>query len=281
MPIITLTTDFGTKDHSAAAVKGAIFSELPEANIVDITHEVPPFHIQEGAYIIKNAYKNFPKGSIHIIGIESEATPENKHIAVLLDGHYFICADNGIISLITSEFNPEKSVEIVLPDTVINNFPELSVFARVACHLLRGGTLEVIGKPLRETKKLTGTSPMSNQGGNQIIGSVIYIDNYGNVITNISQNYFEKIQKGRKFTITARRVTFNTIYKRYSDAINFTVEKMKREEDGKQIALFNSCGYLELAIYKSNPETYGAANTKRNLSIFSLRQLAMFSLAFF
>ena len=261
MPIITLTTDFGTKDHSAAAVKGAIYSELPEATIVDITHKISPFHIHEAAYIIKNAYKNFPKGSIHIIGMESEATPENKHIAVLLDGHYFICADNGIISLITSEFNPENIVEINLPDTVVSNFPELNIFVRVACHLLRGGTLEVIGKRIEETKKLTGTSPISNQGGNQIVGSVIYIDNYGNVITNITKPYFEQIQKGRNFKITARRVSFTTIVERYSDAINFSVEKLKREEDGKKIALFNASGYLELAIYKSNPETYGAAST--------------------
>ena len=261
MSIITLTTDFGTKDHSAAAVKGAIYSELPEANIVDITHQVSPFHIQEGAYIIKNAYKNFPNGSIHIIGIESEATPENKHIAVLLDGHYFICADNGIISLITSEFKPKIIVEVSLPETIVNNFPEVTVFARVASHISRGGKLEVIGKRIEETKTLTGTSPISNQGGNQIVGSVIYIDNYGNVVTNITKSFFEQIQKGRNFKITARRVSFKTIVERYSDAINFTVDKSKREEDGKQIALFNASGYLELAIYKSNPETYGAAST--------------------
>jgi len=261
MSIITLTTDFGTKDHSAAAVKGVIYNELPEAIIVDITHQVSPFHIHEGAYIIKNAYTNFPKGSIHIIGIESEATPENKHIAVLLNEHYFICADNGIISLITSEFKPQTIVEVNLPDTVINNFPEVTVFARVACHLARGGKLDVIGKRIEEIKKLTGTSPISNQGGNQIVGSVIYIDNYGNVITNITKSYFEKIQKGRNFKITARRVSFTTIVERYSDAINFDIDKNKREEDGKQIALFNTSGYLELAIYKSNPETYGAAST--------------------
>ena len=261
MPIITLTTDFGTKDHSAAAVKGAIYNELPNATIVDITHQVSPFHIQEGAYIIKNAYENFPKGSIHIIGIESEKTPENKHIAVLLNDHFFICADNGIISLITSDFNPEIIVEINLPDTIVNNFPELTVFSRVACHLLRGGKLDVIGKRIQDTKKITGTSPISNQGGNQIVGSVIYIDNYGNVVTNITKNYFEQVQKGRKFKITASRVSFTSIVERYSDAINFTVEKGKREEDGKKIALFNASGYLELAIYKSNPNTYGAAST--------------------
>uniref|UniRef100_UPI0030D78422 SAM hydrolase/SAM-dependent halogenase family protein n=1 Tax=uncultured Planktosalinus sp. TaxID=1810935 RepID=UPI0030D78422 len=108
MPIITLTTDFGEKDHFAGAVKGAIYSELETIKIVDISHSVSPFHITEAAYIIQNAYRSFPKGTIHIVGIDSELTPENKHIAVLLDDHYFICADNGIVSLITQEMKPQK-----------------------------------------------------------------------------------------------------------------------------------------------------------------------------
>ena len=261
MPIITLTTDFGIKDPSAAAVKGAIYSEISDATIVDITHEISPFQIEEGAYIIQNAYKNFPKGSIHIIGIDSELTPEKKHIAVLLDGHYFICADNGIISLIINEINPENCVEINLPDSAPSNFPELNIFAKVACHILRGGTLEVIGRAHNGIKQLKGVSPVINKGGNQIVGHVIYIDNYGNVITNITKNLFKEVKKDRDFKITARSISFNKIVDRYSEVINFDIDKLKREEDGKKIALFNTNGYLELAIYKSNPQTYGAANT--------------------
>ncbi|MFZ0489268.1 MAG: SAM-dependent chlorinase/fluorinase, partial [Salegentibacter sp.] len=146
MAIITLTTDFGEKDHFAGAVKGAIYSELEDIRIVDISHSVSPFHISEAAYIIKNAYRSFPPGTIHIIGIDSELTPENKHLAVLLDDHYFICANNGILSLIASEVRPEKIVEINIHDKVSTNFPVLDVFVKVACHLARGGTLEVIGK---------------------------------------------------------------------------------------------------------------------------------------
>ena len=103
MPIITLTTDFGEKDHFAGAVKGGIYSALDQVRIVDISHSISPFHISEAAYIIQNAYKSFPTGTIHIIGIDSELNPENKHIAVYLDGHYFICAD---ISLIGSARTP-------------------------------------------------------------------------------------------------------------------------------------------------------------------------------
>ncbi|GAA4272116.1 SAM-dependent chlorinase/fluorinase [Aquimarina gracilis] len=261
MPIITLTTDFGIKDHFVSAVKGAIYSELPDAKIVDISHEISPFHITEAAYIIQNAYKSFPKGSIHIVGIDSELNPENKHIAVKLDDHYFICANNGLICLITSEFNPEKIVEINIHDAIVSNFPVMDVFVTVACHIARGGTLEVIGKTISEIKTIKGITPIVNVGNKQIVGSIIYIDNYGNLVTNITRKLFEEIGKGRDFKITARTAVFENVYERYSDAINFNIEKSKREEDGKKLAVFNSSGYLELAIYKSNPKTVGGASS--------------------
>ncbi|WP_373059910.1 S-adenosyl-l-methionine hydroxide adenosyltransferase family protein [Zunongwangia sp. H14] len=268
MAIITLTTDFGEKDYFAGAVKGAIHSELDEVKIVDISHSVSPFHISEAAYIIKNAYKSFPKGSIHIIGIDSELTPENKHLAVYLDEHYFICANNGILSLLASEIKPGKIVEINIHDKIDTNFPVLDVFVKVACHLARGGTLEVIGKNISEIKYLKQFEPLVNTEKNQIIGHVLYIDNYGNVVTNISRKMFENVGKGREFTLSARMVSFPEIFENYSDAINFKIEKDKRgEEDGKKLAIFNSAGYIELAIYKSNPYTVGSASTLFGLDL--------------
>lgn len=259
--IITLTTDFGEKDHFACAVKGAIYSELDTIKIVDISHSISPFHITEAAYIIQNAYKSFPPGSIHIIGIDSELNPENKHIAVLLDGHYFICANNGIISMLTSEIKPEKIVEINVHEKIESNFPVLDVFVRVACHIARGGTLEIIGKSISNIKQLTGIKPVINPESNHIIGNVIYIDNYGNVVSNISKSLFDKVGKGRNFNIRARTANFSVIHKRYSDAINFETPKERREEDGKKLALWNSSRFLEIAIYKSNPSTVGSAST--------------------
>jgi len=259
--IITLTTDFGEKDHFAGAVKGAIYSELDNIRIVDISHSISPFHITEAAYIIQNAYKSFPPGSIHLIGIDSELNPENKHIAVFLDGHYFICANNGIISMLASNIIPEKIVEINIHDRIETNFPVLDVFVKVACHIARGGTLEVIGKSISSIKQLTGIKPVINSEGNQIIGNVIYIDNYGNVICNITKTLFEKTGKGRDFKISARTANFSKVHTHYSEAINFNIPKDRREEDGKKLALWNSSGYLELAIYKSNPSTVGSAST--------------------
>lgn len=259
MKIITLTTDFGEKDPFAGSVKGAIYSELETVRIVDVSHNVSPFHLMEAAYIIQSAYNNFPIGSIHIIGVDGELTPETSHIAVKLDGHYFICADNGIISLLTKDIVPEEKVAINIHDRTQTNFTVLDAFVKTACHIARGGTLGIIGKPIDTIRKLTGISPIINTACNQISGNVIYVDNYGNVVSNITKKIFEDVGKGRSFKMVARGVEILKIYNTYSESINFNKEKGKREEEGKKLAIFNSGGYIELAIYKSNPNTVGSA----------------------
>ncbi len=260
MALITLTTDFGTKDHFAGAVKGAIYNELPDANIVDITHQISPFNITETAYILKNAYKSFPKGTIHIIGVDSELSATNKHIALLLDEHYFICPDNGVISMIASEINPTKIVEITIHDRIESSFPLLDVFVQAACFLGRGGSLDVIGKEIQSYKKTFEIQPKVNQEKSIIIGNVIYIDNYGNVITNISKKVFNEIGKTRDFVIKARRYTFTKIMNRYNDVVDFDADDV-RQFDGYKLAIFNSANFLEIAIYRSNLKTVGGAST--------------------
>lgn len=267
MAIITFTSDFGEKDHFVGATKGAIYSEMPDVKIVDISHLVSPFNILEAAYIIQNAYNSFPKGTIHIIGIDSEINEENKHIALKLDGHYFICANNGILSMICSEIVPEKIVEINIHDKIQTSFPVLDVFVKVACHIARGGTLEVVGKTVSEIKPIKHITPFVNEDKSQIVGNVIYIDNYGNVITNIKRSFFETIQKGRTFEISARNNKFKKIYNKYSDIVNFEIPEQKRHDEGKGLVVFNSGGFLEIAIYKSNSATIGSASTLMGLNL--------------
>jgi S-adenosylmethionine hydrolase len=267
MAIITLTTDFGEKDHFAGAIKGAIYSELRDVKIVDISHSVSPFSIPEAAYIIQNAYSSFPKGSIHLIGIDSEINQENKHIVIKLDDHYFVCANNGIMSMICSEIAPEKIVEINIHEKIETSFPVLDVFVKVACHIARGGTLEVIGKPIQGIKPLKNIIPFVNAERNQIIGNVVYIDNYGNVVTNIKRKFFEDIQKGRSFEIYARNYKFKEIFTKYSDIVNFNIDAEKRHDEGRGLVVFNSSNYMEIAIYKSNCTTVGSASTLMGLNM--------------
>lgn len=260
MSIITLTTDFGTKDHFVGAVKGSIYNELEEAKVIDISHQITPFSITQTAYVLKNAYKNFPKGTIHIIGVDSEISVENKPIAILLDGQYFIGCDNGILSLITNEIRPEKIVEITIPDPEEYQFAILGKFIKVACHIARGGMLEVIGMQIDSIKEIVEIQPFINSEKNQILGSVIYIDNFGNVISNVSKSVFSDVGKGRDFEIVARNYRFTKVYKRYNEVVDFTIPPDKRQDDGKRLALFNSANFLEIALYRSNLKTVGGAS---------------------
>ena len=260
MSLITLTTDFGLKDHSVGAVKGAIYTELHEAVIVDISHQITPFNIAETAYVLKNAYKSFPEGTVHIIGVDSELNEETNHIALKLDNHYFVCPNNGVISMIASEIRPEKIVEINIHDRVESSFPVLDVFVKVACHLKRGGTLEVIGEKMPEIKKIKDLQPIISTDNTKITGSIIYIDNYGNVITNINRKLFNQIGKGRRFEMIVGRYTFKKIHEKYSDIVDFTLSLDERHHDGSRMSLFNSAELIEIAIYRSNLETVGGAS---------------------
>ena len=194
MAIVTLTTDFGHKDFSISVIKAALLQQIPNLNIVDISHEISPYNASETAYILKNAFRAFPKGSIHIIGVESEWTPENIHLVMEFEEHYFIGADNGILSMIKEDFFATKIVEINIHKTIITSFPVLDIFINVAAHISRNGSLDVIGKPVKKIKELTNVNPVINPEKNQILGSVIYIDNYGNLVSNIKKDFFMKLE---------------------------------------------------------------------------------------
>ncbi|MFV0248601.1 MAG: S-adenosyl-l-methionine hydroxide adenosyltransferase family protein [Tenacibaculum sp.] len=261
MSIITLTTDFGIKDHFVGAVKGALYLALPNTKIVDISHNISPFNIVETAYILKNAYKNFPNNTIHIVGVDTELSEENKHLALKLNNQYFICPDNGLISMIASETKIKKIVQITIYNEVKTSFPVLNVFVKVAAHIAKGGSLNELGKEIYNYKKLVEIKPKVNEEQTVIKGGVIYIDNYGNIITNIKKKLFTSIGKGRSFSIKAGKYSFEKVFNCYNEIVNYSLPKEKRQYDGEKLAVFNSEGYLEIAIYRSNKETLGSAST--------------------
>ncbi len=241
MAIITLTTDLGLVDSYIASVKGAILKEVPETTIVDITHEIPSFDLQKSAFVLKNCYQDFPEGTIHIIGVNSESDVDTPHIAILANGHYFIGADNGVFSLIFDN-PPEKIVELTLSqDTDRITFPTKDVFVKAACHIARGGTLEVIGAVKQELEIKTMFRAVSEN--NIIRGIATYIDHYGNVITNITESLFKEFGKGRPFKILFRSAEYEIDV--ISPAYNSVI-------DGERVALFSSTGYIEIAINKAN-----------------------------
>ena len=184
---------------------------------------------------------------------------------MLLQGHYFICANNGILSMLSNHITPQKIVEINIHNQLHTSFPVLDVFAHVACHIARGGDLDVIGKSINQIKPIKDLAPNLSEDKGKITGYVIYIDNYGNVVTNITRELFEINRKGRRFEVNARNYKFDTIVEKYSDIVNFDLPSAQRQDEGKKLALFNSSNFLEIALYKGNTGQIGGASSLMGL----------------
>ena len=253
MPLITLTSDYGLVDHRVAAIKGKILTMNEDAKIVDITHEITAYHLTETAYVVRNAYSHFPAGTIHIISVDSFYSKDRKAIIYKADGHYFIAADNGLLSLIFFDQKPEAIYEITLNnrfDDVVR-FTSTDIFAPAAVHLHNGGLPEVIGRKIKNPLQLTFPRAVYNESQKIIVGEIMYIDNFGNVISNISKTFFEKINSTHEnYIVKFRNLSLNKINKRYTSFIPDWSNEVQYH--GKSIALFNDADLLEISIYKGN-----------------------------
>ena len=271
MSIITLTTDYGLKDHFVGALKGKIMSENSEAKIVDISHNIDPFNTVEASYIIGASYMSFPKGTVHLIGVDAELNKENQHIAMQWNDHYFICADNGILTMLSQKVVPQKIVAINIHDRLSEDATDLDVFVTVASHLSKGGSLSVIGKEINTIKQVTELQPVVATDKNSIKGYVIYIDHFGNVVTNITKKLFMEVAKGRPYEIPLlqkrnqkKSSPIKNIWAKYSDIANAGKYPIKNYE-GDKLAIFNEAGFLEIAIFRSNPLNVGSASSLMGL----------------
>jgi S-adenosylmethionine hydrolase len=265
MSIITLTTDYGLKDHFVGSLKGKILSEYPEVTIVDISHDIDPFNTAEASYVVGASYLSFPKGTVHLIGVDIERNKENQHIAMEWNDHFFICADNGILSMLTQKIVPQKIVSINIHDRFPSEFSDLDIFIKVASHISKGGLLNVIGKEITEIKQITELQPVISNDGTSIKGYVIYIDHFGNVVTNISKKQFVEIAKGRPYEIVMKPKSIKTILPNYS-AIATSDKYPIKTYEGEKLAIFNEAGFLEIAIFRSNPSKVGSANSLLGLN---------------
>ena len=240
MAIITLTTDLGDKDIYQAALKGSILKLLPGVNIVDITHSVAAFNVQQAAFILKNCFYYFPETSVHLIGIDTVYNTETRYLAVRYKGHYFVGADNGIFSLMFDN-DPDEMVEInIMQDLKFLHFPLADIFVKAACHLASGGMLKDIGLPVSTIEKKMNLQPVIEK--NVIKGVVIYIDSFQNVITNVTKEFFNKVQQGRRFTLYFKR----------NETINHLSWHYNEVPEGEKLCLFGISDHLEIAINKGN-----------------------------
>jgi len=252
MSIITLTSDYGTKDFFISAIKGAILTEFQNANIVDISHEIRPFHLPECAYIIKNSYKNFPKNTVHIIAVDTEKSKNKQHIAVYIDDHYFITSDSGLLSLIFPTIKASEIISInISGEYETELFAAKDIFVKVACHILRGGQLNVIGDRIESFKTFKQIVPVEINNSKSLVGEVIYIDRFGNIVTNIEKDLFNQKKGERNFIIHLPRGNQITkIDQTYSDV-----------NESEVLAVFNSSKLLEIAINRADKNAKAGAST--------------------
>ncbi len=257
MALITLTSDMGLKDYYVASIKGAILSQCPNATIIDISHNVPAFDIAQASFILRNSYFDFPAGTIHIISVNPEEDEDTAHLVVKHHDQYFVAADNGIFSLMFD--GPPKEIFIlnISQESDQLTFPTKHVFVKAACHLARGGTPEVIGKKTKNIKERSQFRAVVN--GSELKGAVIFIDSYGNVVTNIDQKTFNSVGKGRPFTIFFKlaRYDIKKIDKKYNDV-----------PEGEKVALFSAAGFLEIAINRGVEGSGGGANKLFGLKMY-------------
>lgn len=240
MAIITLTTDLGDKDIYQAALKGSILKLLPAVNIVDVTHSVAAFNIQQAAFILKNSYYYFPEGTVHLIGIDTVYNDETRYLAIKYNNHFFVGSDNGIFSLIFDK-PADEMVEInIMQDLKFLHFPLADIFVKAACHLAGGGSLTEIGLPVNSIENKMNLQPVIEK--NLIKGIVIYIDSFQNVITNITKEFFNSIQQGRQFTLYFKR----------NETITHLSWHYNEVPEGEKLCLFGISDHLEIAINKGN-----------------------------
>jgi len=241
MTIITLITDLGSRDHYTGVVKGELLKAVPGATIVDISHDIEPFNIMHGAFVLKNCYHHFPEGTCHLIGVNMQHEENMSFLVVEKDGYVFIGPDNGIFGLIWDGVIPEESYRIqMLNEESKSTLPMKDIYPRVVKHLSTGGKPDEIAVKVNSIRLSAMGRPMIQE--NSIRGSIIYFDRFENAVVNITKEEFEKAGKDRKFVI---------YFKRYDD-IDVISENYFSVPESEKLCLFNSGGFLEIAINKGN-----------------------------
>jgi S-adenosylmethionine hydrolase len=233
MTIVTMTTDFGDKDYYVPSIKGAMLTRHRQLILVDITHQIKKHDIVEAAFTLKNCWHCFPEGTIHVISVNNMGGDRNRFLVTNYKNHYFIVPDNGLLSLIFPTLPP---VAYELPFSGLSIEPIRAVLAHAVGHIVKGNPLETVGKPAGEILQRLMFQPVTSQ--TQIRGSVIHIDDYGNVILNITRALFERVGKNRAFKL---------FFKRH-DPIRKLSRHYNEVSMGDTLCLFNT-DYLEIAIH--------------------------------
>lgn len=250
-PIITLTTDYGASDHLVAAMKGVILKVNPEATIIDVSHNVLPYDLLDGALVIGNAYRYYPPKAIHVVVVDPGVGSARRPILVSGDQHYFVAPDNGVLSMVY-EKEPKVTVRHVTADhyfhnPVSNTFHGRDVFAPVAAWLSKNWATSSFGEEITDYVRFSMPKPKA--ANNTVKGVVLKVDNFGNLVTNLTADDVPKLlAQGAvfKISINGKEVTkFLTLY--------------TQGAQGEPFAVMGSSGFVEISVNRGNAaRTLGA-----------------------
>jgi hypothetical protein len=244
-PIITLLTDFGTRDHYVASMKGVILNINPQCSLVDITHDVIPNDIQEGALILANTFSYFPKGTIHLSVVDPGVGSARKPVLLVTQNYFFVGPDNGLFGVIAQRERVKQVVvltkkEYFLPKVSIT-FHGRDIFAPVAAHLSSGVKPSAFGYQTRSLKELGIRRPMVKSG--KLSGEILHIDTFGNLVSNIDGEKLFQFVRGHPFVIRAGGKGIRELKSMYWEG-----------EKGEPIALIGSGGFLEISVREGNAQ---------------------------
>lgn len=242
--VITLTTDFGLRDYYVSAMKAVMLGIAPEARLIDVSHDIPSQDIMAGSWVLKNSAMLFPSNTVHTVVIDPGVGTERHPIALQVEDQYFVGPDNGIFSLLTSDIDytaVRLTKQEYLRDSPSNTFHGRDIFAPAAAHLSRGVPLEELGEPLDELVSYRWMQPIADKDGVQ--GTIIHIDKFGNLITNIPEALIKEMVESKKVKIYVGNVILNDI----SNTFGAVAE-------GEPVAYIGSAGMLEVGINKGDAE---------------------------
>jgi len=238
MPIVTLLTDSGETDFYVAAIKAKILSVNPSVRIEDISHKIAPCDIGHGSFVLKAVFRDFPKGTVHLVGVDATGGKGDGFIALQLEDHFFVGVDNGLLGLLSDKPH-QNLVQLNSVNPVESTFPEKDILAPAAARLASGVSITDLGKPLSSFKKMTNRHVKATK--KSILGHVVRVDNFGNLITNIQRDAFEELSKGKAYTVHVGGEKFRKVHSNFHQA-----------DQGDCFIFFNSLGLLEIGIYKGN-----------------------------
>jgi S-adenosyl-L-methionine hydrolase (adenosine-forming) len=236
--IITLTTDFGLSDHFVGVMKGVILGILPEAQLIDISHGVQPYEIVDGAFTIAQAYRYFPKKTVHVVVVDPGVGSARRPLLAEMAGQYFVAPDNGVLSMVFAREQAKVrhiTSERFFLDPVSRTFHGRDVFSPVAAHLAGGVTPAKFGKTIDDHIRASFDKP-AQTGKHTWAGTILKADHFGNLATNFHIDHFASIQTDA-FALKVGRQTITRLALTFSECA-----------PGELFVVLGSSGYLEIAV---------------------------------